>query len=299
MLDKRTERCGGAFILMYTPSRPDNGGDGARLRVVLAPGEFAHNATMVEQRFPELSGRPRSPSEEHDGQEIRAAQWLGADVAQVDRARRSCLPIQGLMARGVLVGPQCRHQRGHLPQSDWRRTDAAPRQPGVPGDGRTRRREGGGRSTPRPCWAPATCPSWRRRPESLRANSRTPSRPTICTRCPGCGSIAAQGTARALLAVDGRRDADHRAAGFVDEALQAASQRPAERLRGLHQRPGLGLPVGRRATDVDGDPVPGLYAAGRTTPGLASRGYASGCWLGNGSFFGRRPGATATAGDGS
>jgi 3-oxo-5alpha-steroid 4-dehydrogenase len=39
--------------------------------------------------------------------------------------------------------------------------------------------------------------------------------------------------------------------------------------------------------------VRGLYAAGRTTAGIASAGYVSGISLGDGSFFGRRAGRSA------
>jgi len=42
--------------------------------------------------------------------------------------------------------------------------------------------------------------------------------------------------------------------------------------------------------------VPGLFAAGRTTSGLAAFGYASGISLADGSFFGRRAGRSAAAG---
>ena len=46
---------------------------------------------------------------------------------------------------------------------------------------------------------------------------------------------------------------------------------------------------------MDGSVVPGLYAAGRTTAGIAVRGYVSGISLGDGSFFGRRAGRAAAA----
>jgi 3-oxo-5alpha-steroid 4-dehydrogenase len=47
--------------------------------------------------------------------------------------------------------------------------------------------------------------------------------------------------------------------------------------------------------DVDGSPVPGLFAAGRTTSGLAAQGYCSGLSLGDSTFFGRLAGVTAAA----
>ena len=45
--------------------------------------------------------------------------------------------------------------------------------------------------------------------------------------------------------------------------------------------------------DATGRPIPGLFAAGRTTAGIAAGGYVSGISLGDGSFFGRRAGRAA------
>jgi len=47
---------------------------------------------------------------------------------------------------------------------------------------------------------------------------------------------------------------------------------------------------------VDGDPVPGLLAAGRTTSGIPAWGYCSGTSLGDSTFFGRRAGRAAAMG---
>ena len=51
-------------------------------------------------------------------------------------------------------------------------------------------------------------------------------------------------------------------------------------------------PDGRVLT-ADGEPVAGLFAAGRTTASLARTGYASGMSLGEGTYFGRRAGRAA------
>jgi succinate dehydrogenase/fumarate reductase flavoprotein subunit len=48
----------------------------------------------------------------------------------------------------------------------------------------------------------------------------------------------------------------------------------------------------------DGDVIPGLYAAGRTTSGLAAQGYSSGLSLADATFFGRRAGLHAAGADG-
>jgi 3-oxo-5alpha-steroid 4-dehydrogenase len=56
---------------------------------------------------------------------------------------------------------------------------------------------------------------------------------------------------------------------------------------------GLATDTESRVLDAAGAPVPGLFAAGRTTAGLAADGYVSGISLGDGSFFGRRAGTAA------
>jgi 3-oxo-5alpha-steroid 4-dehydrogenase len=58
-------------------------------------------------------------------------------------------------------------------------------------------------------------------------------------------------------------------------------------LGGLHT-----LPTGEVLT-ADGNPIPGLYAAGRTSAGVAGGGYCSGISLGDGTFFGRKAGLSA------
>jgi len=59
---------------------------------------------------------------------------------------------------------------------------------------------------------------------------------------------------------------------------------------------GLWTDVNARVQDGAGEPIPGLYAAGRTTSGVAKQGYSSGMSLGDGSFFGRAAGRHAMTG---
>jgi len=49
--------------------------------------------------------------------------------------------------------------------------------------------------------------------------------------------------------------------------------------------------------DCEGEAVPGLYAAGRTTSGLTAQGYSSGLSLADATFFGRRAGRRAAGAD--
>jgi 3-oxo-5alpha-steroid 4-dehydrogenase len=60
---------------------------------------------------------------------------------------------------------------------------------------------------------------------------------------------------------------------------------------------GLRIDAHARVLCASGEPIPGLYAAGRTTSGIAKQGYSSGMSLGDSSFFGRAAGRhAATAG---
>jgi 3-oxo-5alpha-steroid 4-dehydrogenase len=58
---------------------------------------------------------------------------------------------------------------------------------------------------------------------------------------------------------------------------------------------GLHTTLSAEVLHVSGEPIPGLFAAGRATAGLAAWGYASGISLGDGSFYGRRAGQAAAA----
>lgn len=56
---------------------------------------------------------------------------------------------------------------------------------------------------------------------------------------------------------------------------------------------GLDTTVDSAVLDLAGEPIRGLYAAGRCTSGIAAQGYASGLSLGDSTFFGRRAGRRA------
>jgi 3-oxo-5alpha-steroid 4-dehydrogenase len=58
---------------------------------------------------------------------------------------------------------------------------------------------------------------------------------------------------------------------------------------------GLRINARGEVLNAAGASIPGLYAAGRTTSGVAKQGYSSGMSLGDGSFFGRRAGRNAAA----
>jgi 3-oxo-5alpha-steroid 4-dehydrogenase len=59
---------------------------------------------------------------------------------------------------------------------------------------------------------------------------------------------------------------------------------------------GLHTSVDGEVLDAEDAVVPGLFAAGRTTSGLAAQGYSSGLSLADATFFGRRAGLAAAGG---
>jgi 3-oxo-5alpha-steroid 4-dehydrogenase len=56
---------------------------------------------------------------------------------------------------------------------------------------------------------------------------------------------------------------------------------------------GLHTQVDGAVLGIDGEPIPGLFAAGRTTSGVAAQGYCSGLSLGDSTLFGRFAGRAA------
>ena len=76
-------------------------------------------------------------------------------------------------------------------------------------------------------------------------------------------------------------------AAFDCRLSQNAAAYATFTLGGLHTRPTA------EVLNPDGQVIPGLYAAGRTTSGLAAGGYCSGISLGDGTFFGRKAGHSA------
>lgn len=93
----------------------------------------------------------------------------------------------------------------------------------------------------------------------------------------------------------------HKAAEFVrplDEPPFAALDLRMESAHyGGFTLGGLEIDAWGRVQTPAGEPLPGLFAAGRSTSGVAKRGYSSGLSLGDSSFFGRRAGRAAARGE--
>lgn len=256
----------------------------ARRSVVLAAGSFAYNEAMVAQHVPALIGRPGSAIEQHDGQAIRAAQAVGADLAHMHACEAAIHADPGLMIRGIVVNS--RGQRiinedtypGRIGQAVVERHGS---QAFVVVDERAVDEA----SADRPSGYPAAPVTWVSDDVAELEES---------------AGIAA-GALQATIEVYNRHAAEGR-----DPVWGKAAKwlRPLEGAIGVYDVRGQtsGFPVGGVRTDidgsvldVDGQPIAGLRAAGRTTLGIAAGGYASGASLGDGSFFGRRAGRAAAA----
>ena len=97
-------------------------------------------------------------------------------------------------------------------------------------------------------------------------------------------------------AAEGRDPLFHKAAAFLRPLrppLGAYDLRVASTIYATFTLGGLRTDVHGRVIDVEGEAVEGLYAAGRTTSGLAAWGYVSGLSLADATFFGRRAGRSA------
>lgn len=255
----------------------------ARRGVVLATGSFAYNDTMVESYAPRLKGRPAASIEEHDGRAIRMAQALGADLAHMDATEVAFFCDPQLFVRGILVNG--RGQR-------YINEDTYPGRVGqatlIENDNKAylvideaAYEEGLSRPTSspqlrhQPKWVAETVPE-------LEAEMGLPA-----------------GALQATVEVYNRH-----AAGGEDPLFGKKPEwvRPigspvaAIDLRGMtggFTLGGLRTSVDSEVLHVTGEPIPGLFAAGRCTAGVCAGGYASGASLGDGSFFGRRAGRAA------
>ena len=93
----------------------------------------------------------------------------------------------------------------------------------------------------------------------------------------------------------------HKGANYLNPISQppfaAIDLRTKKSLYSAFTLGGLHINAEAAVLNPDGEPIPGLFAAGRTTSGIAKQGYSSGMSLGDGSFFGRRAGRAAARRD--
>jgi 3-oxo-5alpha-steroid 4-dehydrogenase len=254
----------------------------ARRGVVLSTGSFTYSERMLEAHAPWLIGRPGSAVEAHDGRSILMAQALGADVRHMD-AYECALGIDpALMVRGILVNP---HGQRFINEDTY---------PGRIAHAILRTQENN-------AFLVLDEETWDSSPEPLRMKFLK-LRPTWAAATPAeleQDMELPAGTLEATLAVW-----NHHAEGGSDPVFHKAAKwvKPIKGTLGAIDLRGQcnGFTLGGLATNVDsevlhvdGDPIPGLYAAGRAANGIPAWGYASGTSLGDSTYFGRRAGRAA------
>jgi len=254
----------------------------ARRGVVLATGSFAYNEAMVAQFAPRIAGRPAASVEQHDGQSIRMAQALGADLAHMDATEVAIFIDPQQLVRGILV-----NGRGQ-------RYVAEDTYPGRVGqltlyhqdntaylilDGEAQD-EAMASASPKlmlrpPTWVADTV-------VDLESEMSLPA-----------GSL--QATVAAYNAGAARSDDPllHKKAQWLKPIGSPVGAIDLRECTGGFTLGGLATTLDAQVLHVSGEPIPGLYAAGRSAAGLAAWGYASGVSLGDGSFYGRRAGRSA------
>ena len=254
----------------------------ARKGVVLATGSFTYSDRLLANHTPWLIGRPGSAVEAHDGRSILMAQAVGGDVRHMDAYECALGVDPQLLVRGILVNRQGQRfinedtYPGRIAHAVLRTQE---------NDAFLVIDEESYEASPeplrlrmlklRPKWAAAA-------PAELEADMGLPG-----------GTLQATISVFNRHAEAGQDPVFHKASKWVRPLTGALG---AIDLRGMSNGftlGGLATTVDSEVRHVDGDPIPGLYAAGRASNGIPAWGYASGTSLGDSTFFGRRAGRAA------
>ncbi|ODQ84990.1 FAD-dependent oxidoreductase [Mycolicibacterium holsaticum] len=257
----------------------------ARRGVVLATGSFAYNESMVARYAPRIAGRPAASIEQHDGQAIRMAQALGADLAHMDATEVAIFIDPQQLVRGILVN--ARGQRyvaedtypGRVGQLTLYHQDNTAYLI-IDGDSQEEAMA-------------SLSPQLMLRPPTWVADTVADLEHQM-----GLASGALQATVTAYNdgAVRGEDPLLHKKPQWIRPIGSPVGAIDLRDSTGGFTLGGLHTTLDAEVLHVSGQPIPGLFAAGRSTAGLAAWGYASGVSLGDGSFYGRRAGRAAANG---
>jgi 3-oxo-5alpha-steroid 4-dehydrogenase len=266
----------------------------ARRGVVVCAGGFVFNDAMLAEHAPQLLGHRKVGTEGDDGRGIRMAQAIGAQVRRMNAAQASLtVPIQ-LLARSLLVN---RHGQRFINEDTYG---------GLVGlaalDGHHA-----------PVYMVMDDTGYEQVPEKERLG-RTPTwvSDSIAEleQQVGLPDGALQSSVESYNK-HAERGADpqfHKRAeftrplrppfGIIDvctsQILPGADGGTVTNTGfGVFTTGGLATTTSGEVLDLNGDPITGLYAAGRTAAGIQAGGYISGTSLGDGTFFGRRAGRAA------
>ncbi|MBQ7803114.1 FAD-dependent oxidoreductase [Rhodococcus sp. (in: high G+C Gram-positive bacteria)] len=258
----------------------------ARKGVVLATGSFAYNDEMVAAYAPRLIGRPAASIEEHDGRAIRMAQAVGADLAHMDATEVAFFCNPQLFVRGILVNGQGQRYinedtyPGRVGQSTLIAND---NQAFLVLDEAAYEE---GRSRPSSTASLGSQPTWVAESiEELEADMALP-----------VGALQSTVALYNTHAAVGEDPLFRKKPEWVRPIGTPVAAFDLRGMTGGFTLGGLRTSVDSAVLHVSGEPIAGLFAAGRCTAGVCAGGYASGASLGDGSFFGRRAGFNAARG---
>lgn len=254
----------------------------ARRGVVLSAGGFAANEQMLADHAPRLLGNSLVGTDRDDGTGIRMGQVVGAAVKHMDGGEASFAADPALLCRSLLLD-----RRGHrfinedtyagrVGQSalftqdrqvflfyDEVASEQARQTMGYPVE---------------PTWVSD---------DLAELGTQMGFAPGVLETTVGQYNTAAERGEDPLCHKSARWLRPLRAPyGVLD--LRGAPY-------GVFTLGGLHTSVRGEVISVDSEPIPGLFAAGRTTSGIPARGYCSGTSLGDCTFFGRQAGRAAAA----
>jgi len=254
----------------------------ARRGVVLATGSFAYNEAMVTQFAPRIAGRPAASVEQHDGQSIRMAQALGADLAHMDATEVAIFIDPQQLVRGIIV-----NGRGQ-------RYVAEDTYPGRIGQLTLYHQDNIAYlildDAAQEAAMASVSPKLMMRPPTWVADTVADLESEL-----GMAPGALQATVAAYNegAARGIDPLLHKKAQWLKPIGSPIGAIDLRECTGGFTLGGLATTLDAEVLHVSGAPIPGLFAAGRSAAGLAAWGYASGISLGDGSFYGRRAGRSA------
>ncbi|MFE7741144.1 FAD-dependent oxidoreductase [Nocardia sp. NPDC057455] len=251
--------------------------------VVLATGSFAYHKEMIEGYAPRLIGRPAAAIEEHDGIGIRLAQALGAELAHMDATEVAFFGDPQLLARGILVNG--RGQR-YIPEDTY---------PGRIGQATLIQQDNQAylvidEASYEQALTTETSTPFFRQPPTWVAETIAELEAEM-----GLPGQALQATVSCynLHAADGADPVLGKKPEWVRPLRGPVAAFDMRGFTAGFTLGGLRTDLDSRVLHVSGEPIPGLFAAGRCTSGLCAGGYVSGASLGDGSFYGRRAGIAA------
>ncbi len=265
----------------------------ARRAVVLATGGFVDNDELLHRHAPSLLGHGKVSDGLDDGSGLQMAMAAGGAVRRMASVQTALSVVPSMIANGMLVNAL--GQR-FINEDTY---------PGLVSHAAVHRQ-------PAPAWVIIDEEGF----ESIPRRDRWGVQPTLVAEHFGELEDAMgmpRGALAATLTEYNRHAADRHDPYFHKSARFLRALRPPyaaiDTRTSMRREPGnapqtgaVGFTLGGLDTDLDGqvrdqcgDPIPGLFAAGRVSAGMHGAGYISGTSLGDGIFAGRRAGRRAAA----